>query len=456
MLCATLILSCKKDSFSNLTAAISSETSGLIMEEGESTVANIILSDELSEDLSLKLSIKIDNIPNYINENDITAFEYSNDLGKTWKEAINQTVVFEALNRNLKVRVSSMDDDNLEFHEEFDLVFEPRIEFFDLSGTIEPIRISVMDNESIKTDDPIVMQEAEYLIGALYEVDENNNYNLIALNRENLENAQHKAILDNGLDSKIRSDITKLTQTGEVPIKYFEAIYQNSGLGGFVYNLGNRAGKDEWVMGLNLFYAFHTIDIPNSEDGEALQTLEPQTIDYNSNGGFGLTLAHEYGHILTLNQQKETSFSTPETGCQNLYLSEGCFHDNSILNDFNIRFYDPDITYNEPTHVSDYATVNIAEDIAETFAWHAAQDEIPSSTSESSAALDKINFCVNHPHLEGIRTKIRQTGVKMGFEGFNEPVFSKTLNLTKDGKRISCLDRAGIINASKKRQFVKF
>jgi len=453
LLCFILILSCKKEAYENLSAAtISSETSGLIMEEGESTIANIILSEELSEDLPLKLSIKIDDIPNFINENDFAAFEYSNDFGKTWIRAVNQTVLFEARNLNLKVRVSTVDDDELEFHEEFDLVFEPQHSIFNLTGTIEPIRISVTDNESVKTDDPIVLQEIEYMIGAFYEVDENNNYNLIALNREGLENAQHKALIDGGLTPDLIKDISNLTQTGGIPINYFEAIFQDSGLGGYVYNFGGNSGEENWVMGMNLLFAYTDIQLP--EEGE-FGPIKQVPIEYNSNGVFGAILTHEYGHMVTLNQQNEVNGLIPEDECQNLYLQEGCFHSDSVLNEFNSLFYDPDIVLNEPAFVSNYAETNIAEDMAETFTVYVAQDEIAPSNSDSSGALSKLNFCFDHPHLDGLRDKIRQSGVNIKLGGEYEPIYSKVFNYTTDGHNISCQDRVGIVKAFKKRAFIK-
>ena len=168
LLCLTLTLSCKKeDAFFNLTSEISGETTALEMDEGGSVIANIILSEELSEDLPIRLSVDTADIPNFINDDDYDSnFEYSNDLGNTWTTASNQTVIFEERNRNLKIRISSLDDNAIEFHEAFDLVFEPQTASdFNLTGSVDPIRISVRDNE----------EDNSYpgLMGALYNVDEN-------------------------------------------------------------------------------------------------------------------------------------------------------------------------------------------------------------------------------------------------------------------------------------------
>lgn len=437
------LLSCKKDTFFNLTSEISLETIALAMEEGNSAIANIILTEELSEDFPIKLSVVIDEIPNYINEDDYGTFEYSNDLGKTWTRAINQTVIFQQRNRNLKVRITAIDDDKIEFHEAFDLVFDPQTTAdFDLSGMLEPLHIEVMDNE-VTDPTKVFPENLQYIEGALYEVDDDYNFNLIALNRDELYDANHKSMIDNGLGPKLIEDITRLTQTGEILIRRFEAIYKKSGLGGYVYNEGYNT--DEWVLGMNLFHAYHAYE----ETGTI-------PIPYNSNGEFGLILAHEYGHILTLNQKKETN-GDYQGACETLFLSEGCFHNHSILNQFNDYFYDPMTmeSFNSPTHVSDYAETNIAEDIAETFAWYVAQEGIVPLHTESSGALQKLHFTANHPHLTGIKNNIQQTGVNIKIGTFGSPVNQKTFNLTTEGKRISCLDHIGIIKAMREKKFIQ-
>lgn len=443
-ICSFALLSCKKDSFFNLTAEISSETTALEMDESGFTVANIILSDELSEDLPIKLTAEIDDIPNFINENDYGAFEYSNDLGKTWVKASNQTVIFQQRNRNLKIKISAIDDDEIEFHEAFDLYFEPQVDAsFDLSGEIEPIRIKVNDNERPKEGNGIndLLIDTNALSGALYAVDEDYNFTLIALNRDNLFDASHKAMIDKGLDRKLIDDITKLTQTGEIPIVRFEALFEDNGLGGYVFNHGY--GEDKWEMGLNLYTAYY-------EQNPTTGAIAP--IEYNSNGRFGHILTHEYGHILTLNQKIEADFLYAEDECQNYSNYQGCFHTQSVLNQFNDIFYDPLIPYNEPVFVSNYSQTNIVEDIAETFAWSIGQKVINPANSESSGALKKIHFAINHPHLQDARSKILQTDVNVIAAG-GSPIDNKTFNHTKDGKRISCLDHREIVKAIQEKKF---
>lgn len=434
LLCVFTLMSCKKDSFSNLTAEISSESNQLGTTEGKPVIANILLSEELSEDISLQYTFEIDNIDNFINESDYNpVLEYSNDLGRTWEKAVNQKVILKQRNRNLKVRLLTNDDQLIEFHEEFDLVFQAQVDNkFELTGTIDPIRITVDDNE----ENPI----EEALQGALYDIDNNYNFTLIGLNRNNLFNKNHKAMIDNGLDAKLVEDITKITQTGEIPIVNFEAIYSNSGLGGFVFNQSDN-NEDAWYMAMNLFYAYH------GQNEEGL----PIPIDYNSNGEFGFILTHEYGHILTLNTLNE--INNAATDCQELETREGCFHATAALNQFSERFYESDVDFAEPHFVTDYASTNIAEDIAESFAFHVAQDDISNLQENSSGALHKIHFINENTRLQGFRKKIRNAVSHVAMGTLGEPI--REFNFTKEGKRIPCTDHHAILKAAKSGKFLK-
>ena len=241
-----LFSSCKKEEFVNPISGISVESSRLIATEGESIIANVILTDELSEDLPIQLGVEIADIKSYINPDDFNPiFEYSNDLGKTWKKSSNNKVIFESQNINLKIKIKTNDDDKLEFNEEFDLVLNPKPDGeLTILGTIDNIRVSVEDNEKSEWEDEID--------GALFEVDEDYNFKLVGLNRNSYLDSRFKEMIDNGLDPKLLTDLSNVTQSGEIPITYFEAIYENSGLGGFVFNTGYD-GQDEWVMGLNIY-----------------------------------------------------------------------------------------------------------------------------------------------------------------------------------------------------------
>jgi hypothetical protein len=259
-------------------------------------------------------------------------------------------------------------------------------------------------------------------------------------------------MVDEGLDPKVINDITNVTKSGDVPITKFEAIFDNSGLGGFVFN-DSFDGGDKWYMGLNLLYAYYEF---NRETGA------PEPIEYNSNGSFGFILTHEYGHILTLNKRNEIDssidvFQNPDS-CGELSLSEGCFLSQSVLNQFNETFYESEVQYNEPQFVTTYAMTNIAEDIAESFAYQVLQNTINPIDEESSGALQKIHFVANHPHLAEFRDEIRNVlsyaKNSIGEDRDQEPI--RSFNRTKDGKRIDCTDHHAILETARKKQFKPF
>ena len=96
-------------------------------------------------------------------------------------------------------------------------------------------------------------------------------------------------------------------------------------------------------------------------------------------------MIHEFGHIMTLNLKKEINTSVKNTEeCNHLLLPEGWFHEKSAINQFKNRFYLTEQKYIEPNFVTKYAKTNIAEDIAETFAFYVGQNTINKITEESS------------------------------------------------------------------------
>ena len=435
-----LFSSCKKEEFVNRISGISVESSRLIATEGESIIANVILTDELSEDLPIQLGVEIADIKSYINPDDFNPiFEYSNDLGKTWKKSSNNKVIFESQNINLKIKIKTNDDDKLEFNEEFDLVLNPKPDGeLTILGTIDNIRVSVEDNEKSEWEDEID--------GALFEVDEDYNFKLVGLNRNSYLDSRFKEMIDNGLDPKLLTDLSNVTQSGEIPITYFEAIYENSGLGGFVFNTGYD-GQDEWVMGLNIYWAYYGSD--------RYGNFGP--IEYNEDGMFGFVLTHEYGHILTLNQKYEIDQSVDmynDEPCEEFSEYSDCFKNDSAINLFHEAFYESDIDYPEPHFVTDYAETNVGEDIAESFSFHVTQKDIPEIEEESSGALHKMHFIGTQPRLSASGDKIRNvlSNVKeTGVGSENEPI--SFFNHTIDGVRIPCTDRAAIQKASRENKF---
>ena len=443
---ALMLFSCnKEDEFKNLNTTISGESTLLGTVEGGAVIANVNLSEELSEDLILDVKIEIDSINNYINPEDYNPnIEYSTDLGSTWTKAVNQQIIFNKEKRSLKIRIKTIDDDKLEFHEAFDLVLTPKPGAkLNVAGEIPTIRVNVEDNEP---------DNATNIMGALFEIDANNNFKMVKLNRGlGPLDKHHKALIDNGPSEAVKNDLIRTYAIGGIPINTFEAMYERSGLGGYVFNPPtDTPGEDNWQMGLNLYFAYY--DYSDPENGNWGAPLE----SYNSNGANSYLLAHEYAHILTLNQKYEADITISEDDCTEYFLSEGCLRSDSVVNQFYETFYETEEIFNEPTYVTEYALTNVAEDIAETFAFAMAQPEIPPLTESSSGALRKIHFINNHPHLDGVREKMRSilpfstVSTTVGFGG-EKPI--RAFNITKNGKYIPSWDYQAILKAHKKGHF---
>ena len=323
-----------------------------------------------------------------------------------------------------------MDDDQLEAHEKFSLEIIPKTgNLFDIRGMVEPVKVTVFDNEFNQSagdagDDAVV-----------FNLDTNNQYRLIGINRNARINKVMKRYIDQGPDQEFLDDIGVLVKAGGIPIRRISLVYDtNMTWLGYAFN--NGFGRDKWTVGLNLTEAY----------------TEANGNDYNSNGKFGYVLVHEYGHVMTLNSKYE--LETPYSGFEEntcktvLTYSKGCFHKNSILNQFNESLYHNETQYNEPHFVTLYATSNISEDIAETFTYYVGQKEIKTVEEQSSRALRKINYVANHPRLKDLKAPIVQ-----GLSNSNiitEDNYIRQFNRNNQGKRVSCTDYKAIKKLTEK------
>lgn len=130
------------------------------------------------------------------------------------------------------------------------------------------------------------------------------------------------------------------------------------------------------------------------------------------------TVIHEYGHILTLS---DNQVGEVQGACPRLQLSEGCASGSSYINSYYDQFWkNYDLTAgqagelsqsdaaslyaSEPqAFVSEYASTNIAEDIAESFA-----DFVVKAKPTGSAIKDqKTRFFYNYPELVSLRERMR-------------------------------------------------
>lgn len=184
------------------------------------------------------------------------------------------------------------------------------------------------------------------------------------------------------------------------------------------------AGKEAATKKLVSFEVF------NDPDNDTAASVWPtsdsgQTWHMNVNEAFASdrkdfihTLVHEYGHILTLSNDQVSKVSG---ACPRFELSEGCAKDNSYIQAFQSKFwakYGENIPENDGENadqvtefyskhksdfVSDYASTNPAEDIAESWA-----NFVLRAPSEGTTNADKKRqFFYEYPELVSLRDKIR-------------------------------------------------
>lgn len=154
---------------------------------------------------------------------------------------------------------------------------------------------------------------------------------------------------------------------------------------GYVYPDENDPGK--FVLGLN-----------------SIELNEPQELNH--------TIIHEFAHILTLNpNQVDGILELGNSGsCPTLALDEGCTDAESYINQFNSQFGSQESDNIDTDFVSEYASSNIAEDIAESFTAFVLRDR----TQGVTVADQKINFFYIFPALVQIRQQIRANIANQG------------------------------------------
>jgi len=182
-----------------------------------------------------------------------------------------------------------------------------------------------------------------------------------------------------------------------IPIQYrdkiaqFEVFHGNDDLLGYVVQV--EEDLSSWKFALAI---------------DAVEQLE--TIDFQDL--FTMVTLHEYGHVLTLNDD-QVNANTDEQDCNSYHTGEGCSSSNSYIN----RLYDlawSDITENDPFEVyekytdrflTEYSANNPGEDIAEVFTYFIITPEKPNA---STIANQKIRLLYEYPELVKLREDIRQ------------------------------------------------
>lgn len=116
------------------------------------------------------------------------------------------------------------------------------------------------------------------------------------------------------------------------------------------------------------------------------------------------TAIHEFGHTVTLNAEQVDG--TFEGGsCPTFELDEGCSDEESYIFAFYTTFYSDGESTNEDDFVTEYASENIVEDMAESFTFFVMDDE---ERTVDTIADEKVNFFYDFPELVDLRDEIRE------------------------------------------------
>ncbi len=184
----------------------------------------------------------------------------------------------------------------------------------------------------------------------------------------------------------------------------FEIFDGGQELLGYVYNVTSDLTSWNFALGIDSAYP----------DGQTLQT----------SGDFIHTIIHEYGHIMSLNDEQ----LNPNSNSCDYNPEEGCARTDSYLNDFYNRFWadissehsaisedDYDALYDfydkyDDRFVSDYAATNPVEDMAEVFSYFITSDSQPTGNQIKD---EKIRYLYEYPELVDLRNHMRATTFAM-------------------------------------------
>ena len=213
-----------------------------------------------------------------------------------------------------------------------------------------------------------------------------------------------------GVNLEYQKDLAKHNQIWDL-VKKIVPKNQRDKMGEFLIYNGEVTGSagfvsqikqdlSSWVMGIAINYAY--------EGG------------FNAGGELAYTIIHEFGHILTL-EKSQVDASITQANCKNYFPGEGCAKDNSYINELYSNYW-KDIwseyeqaqndqnsqqqfyTKHSERFVTQYASTNPGEDIAEVFATFVTKKEKPKG---STIADKKILLMYNRTELVDFRNHIR-------------------------------------------------
>ena len=377
-------LCCKKERYVNLEAALIPDTKRVTAIEGNPLVVSITLDRKLSEPLILDGTVYSDHGAS-INASDYEEkLEYSTDYGKTWyTNRSGLSVEIPANSKQFKLRLTTNEDTDYEvLQEDFTFVLEKarEQELLTLSGMPLYFEMGVIDNEAVeRSNDDAIMKII---------VDDDRSHSVVVVT-ERLKNFGLKFVLDEKKHLEFLEKAVYFTN------RYFDDVHdigqfeinENPNTAGYVYNNGTGT-ENAWGIGLSPFVAY--IKFNFGDDG-----LTAERKSYNFNGYMGYTLVHEVGHILSLTNGIHLNNNLSGEQCGFIDSYNRCFVKDSWVTAFYNKFYNT-LTRQTPIYpmfVTEYASTNIAEDLAETLAVYTLlKEQLPPLREDSSTALQKLYF----------------------------------------------------------------
>ena len=386
ILIGLFFLSCKKEGYVNLEAALTSDSNYINALEGDPLIINITLDKKLSEPLVLNGRVFSDvDFPVHANDYD-QKLEYSTDFGKTWHtNRSGLSVEIPAKSEQVKLRIATKEDTDYEvLYENFDFVLDRAIQHDNLTLTGLPLHFNmgIIDNEVVERSfDNTIMK---------IKVDDDQSHRVVEVT-ERLRKPQLKFILDEKKHLEFLQKAIYFTNTyfdSAHDIEQFE-LFESENIAGYVYNDGYGI-ENHWAMGLSPIVAYIELDF--SEDGPPTIIRKP----YNYNGDLAYTLVHEAGHILSLTNGIHVNNTLTDDACgfREEYYGD-CFLKDSWVTAFYNKFYNEETREApiKPEFVTGYASFNITEDIAETLAVYTLlKEQLPPLREDSSTALQKLYF----------------------------------------------------------------
>jgi len=218
---------------------------------------------------------------------------------------------------------------------------------------------------------------------------------------------------DNQKHTEIWGLISKVIPNNYITFfnEYIVITGEESGIAGYVVQTTNDLTK--WQIGIAIDLAYYG--------------------GFNRDGELSYTIIHEFGHVLTLNDTQVNSNKT-ENDCQNYFPGEGCAKEGSYINALFQNFWkdihdefqnigddesEKQAFYEkyETRFVTQYASTNPAEDIAESFTHFVIFDKPTGDTY----ANKKVQLFYNYPELIELRNHIRKS-LNIGTKTKSTPV----------------------------------